>query len=489
MVDPRVELLQGLDADAVGLVRRLDQTAIHIRVGPQASVLALSLVNTLARLFPSITTEAPPGEVSILPFGQGVAEELLARTVARARASSGVRSPEVALVVDVGCNTGGADLYVNSDGWTLTIATGPMQDLAGGGPANVAASALAAAEIMRCALPELPGVRLQGSFTWNLVDYRLTSRGPIDMTSARIDATCFGAGSVGSSLLYSLLLSNARGNLAFVDADRLSLRNRLRYPLLLEPSSMSKASWVESIAAGSPLHVVGHAETAERYINALQQPMRFAVSAVDSISARRDIVDALAQTVLNAGVDGMKLHISRHGFDDGLACLYCPYVDAGDALDEAGMYQQMTGLPSERVLELLSGQALEEADIQFLRTNGRIEPSSLGEELIGGRLQDIGRARLYAQAAMKVADSNLTISAPFVSSLAGSILAAETIKEALGLELIDRRVDVDCSGYPTGFVTRPRQDETGRCLCHSALRVNEYTRLWGRKTSAPRPDD
>ena len=54
-------------------------------------------------------------------------------------------------------------------------------------------------------LPEVPGVRLDGTFEWNLVDYatRISSVTP---SWAQVDAVCFGAGSVGSSLVQALLL-------------------------------------------------------------------------------------------------------------------------------------------------------------------------------------------------------------------------------------------------------------------------------------------
>jgi hypothetical protein len=29
---------------------------------------------------------------------------------------------------------------------------------------------------------------------------------------------------------------------------------------------------------------------------------------------------------LNAGVDGLRFHVSVHGFDDGFACAYCPWT-------------------------------------------------------------------------------------------------------------------------------------------------------------------
>jgi hypothetical protein len=478
MSDPRVQLLTASNWDAEVLTRRLDETRIRVRTTAESVSLSLSLVNLLSRLFPAIHVEAPAVEVAVQPFGRGPMDELLNRVAASAQLMADADSHNHMITVDVGAQHPGADFYCVSDGWTMRLAPEPLDFVAGKGPATVAASALTCAEILRIVLPELAGVRLSSPFTWNMIDYGLTEA-VSTVATGEVRATCFGAGSVGSSLLYTLLLSEAHGTLSFIDADRLSTRNKLRYPLLLGTSSARKAQWVTAMGAGSGLHVEGHDQTAAAYIRNLEQPLRLAISAVDNIPARRDIVDALAETVLNAGIDGMKLHVSRHGFGDGLACLYCPYVDAGEALDEVGMYQQLTGLPISRVKLLLSGWPLEEADVRALKSSGRIPADLPDELLIGGRLQDAARAGLYAQAPVNVGGADLAVSAPFVSALAGSILAAEVLKAAAGQSMLDRRVDVDCSGYPTGFLSRPPQDATGRCLCHSSFRLQEYAGMWG----------
>lgn len=69
----------------------------------------------------------------------------------------------------------------------------------------------------------------------------------------------------------------------------------------------------------------------------------------------------------------------------------------------------------------------------------------------------------------------VTVSAPFVSWLAGVVLAAEVDKFARGLPILDRRVELDLSGVPAGVVRRLPPDPTGRCLCQSPVR-----RRWAR---------
>src|SRR5207253_9829285 len=111
-----------------------------------------------------------------------------------------VRRPIVGgtqVVVDVGVARPGADLYVSNDEWTVSLSETPHRVLAGNGPATVAASAIAAAEVFRRMFPEAGGVRLGAApFVWNLLDYRLTPA-PESAATCAVQATCFGAGSVG----------------------------------------------------------------------------------------------------------------------------------------------------------------------------------------------------------------------------------------------------------------------------------------------------
>jgi hypothetical protein len=81
-----------------------------------------------------------------------------------------------------------------------------------------------------------------------------------------VEAVCFGAGSVGSSMVYALLLADAAGWLTVVYPDRLSRRNQLRYPLWLDGARRPKARWLQEATAGSRLSVRGQEEPAAAFI-------------------------------------------------------------------------------------------------------------------------------------------------------------------------------------------------------------------------------
>ena len=476
--DPRIALLSDLRANraAAELLGRFDSTAVVIETDPGHADLALSIANLAARLWSNVRVIGQATPITVPVFGSGPVSDVADRLVRAVRLGTPTK-PLTQLVVAVGASAAPADLYVTADGWSVRLSGTATSALdATPGPATTAAAALAVAELFRLTIPEMPGVRLgTRTFDWNLVDYGL-SAARTNPDFVPVEATCFGAGSVGSSFVLSMLLAGAEGDIYVVDDDLLQARNRLRYPLWIGPRRGPKVEWIADVTSGSALRVHPRHTQAADYIDLLDNPPRLAIAAVDSAEARRDVADALARETLNAGVGGLRFHVSRHGFDDGYACVYCPYLDVEAPMSQADVYLELSGLDRGRVAQLLSGSRLSEADIGRMASTGRLD-SDDAADLVGGRLEDVARARLYAAAAVPgLADA--AVSAPFVSALAGAILAAETLKTASPDLLLDRRVDVDLSGWPTGLTSRPSQDSTGRCLCSSAHRQSAYRESW-----------
>ncbi len=477
-LDPRTGLVPGPGAAA--LLRRLDSTRVLIRTTADSGALALSLANHLVRICPSVAVDAPPIGVNLPVFGMGTLPELAARLLNQARIgrAEGAEGP-ANLVIGVGDVTAGADLYVSANGWSLRLSVDPHEPLAGRGPAVSAAAALAAAEVFRRLLPELPGVRLARDFEWNLCDYR-TRVSEAFPPAAPVDAVCFGAGSVGSSLVLALLLSRAMGDLVVVDDDRLESRNRLKYPAWIgEPGVRAKVDWLQGLALGTSLRVTPYHGSCADWQESGPSAPAMAVAAVDTREGRRQVADVLARETLNAGIEGLAMHVSRNRFGDGLACVYCPYVDTSDRASETDVLRELTGLDSARLLELLGGSKLTAEDVNRMVAGGRLSEADF--DLVGGRIGDVARARLYAGARVKTGSGIAEVNAPFVPALAGAILAAEMLKAPGSAAVLDRRVDVDCSGLPTGWTSRPVADPSGRCLCHSQVRRRAYLRAWPKE--------
>ncbi|MDQ3914263.1 MAG: hypothetical protein M3323_02880 [Actinomycetota bacterium] len=481
MTDGRAEALEtliGSDESSIEVAERFDSTVVTIRVGRGSERLALALANLLVRLGTRLSLEG--AEMPSAPSRL----DCYLRKFIEPRLTEGSDLPTrcTRFVVDVGFSGTNADLYVSSDGWNLSVSRDPHPVLSGKGPAVNAAAALAASIIFRELLPELPSTALADvTLEWNLVNYELRHTARISRAGP-VMATCFGGGSVGSSTIYTLLLSEAEGVIDLVDPDTLEERNRWRYPAFLSESSGPKTGWLEGLAADSTLRVQGHQTDAANYIFDLEDSApALAISAVDSIAARRDITDLLARTTINVGVNRLSFHVSRHLFGDESGCLYCPFLDVSDPADEVDVYAEMTDLSRGRIRELLRGDVISEADLAVMH----VSVSGDSVQFPVDEFRAFVRRYLYAQAPVAIAGGEVAVSAPFVSALAGSLAAAEVLKEAAGGEDgVDRRVDVDCSGFPTGFQRAVRRDESRKCLCWDPRRLKKYASLWGPPPSA-----
>ncbi len=478
----RAEALEALldsDEASIEVAERFDSTVVMIRVGRGSELLALSLANLLVRLGTWLSLQGSDLASAPSPLDRELRKFIEPRLTEGADLPTGCTR----FVIDVGLSGPNADLYVSSDGWSLSVSRGPHPVLIGKGPAVIAAGALVASIIFRELLPELSSSPLGNeTFEWNLVNYELNHTAPLSQAGPPVTATCFGGGSVGSSIIYTLLLSGTEGVIDVVDPDTLEERNRWRYPALFSEPGGAKAAWLEHMAADSTLRIKGHQTDAVSYIFDLEGPEPpLAIAAVDSIAARRDITDLLARTTINVGVNRLAFHVSRHLFGDESGCLYCPFLDVTDPADEVDVYVDMTGLSRERIHELLSGDVLNETDLALMQLSVSGDASRFRDH----DFRAFVREHLYAQAPVVIGGGEVAVSAPFVSALAGSLAAAEVLKEAGGDQgRVDRRVDVDCSGFPTGFQRVVPRDVTRKCLCWDQQRLKKYASLWGLPPSA-----
>lgn len=476
--DPRFEALTSLSSDTTAVAQELDGALVVIRTNRAQALLAIATANLLARLVPSVEVvcDGVDSEVTLPVFGTGRVTEIAGHVVESARLVAPKRTKQV-LTISTSGEDDGADLHVSASAWSLSVGRMPLPLPSTRGPAITAASALITAEAVRHLVPGLPGRRITSEhFVWNLVDYRCMIA-PYEPDATRVDAVCFGGGSVGSSAVYALLVGGSKGSMIVVDPDKLTDRNRVRYPMLLGVHHETKPSWLETMCRGTDLSLTGQPTTVAQFVAEYDKRISVAVSAVDSAPARRDVADALARETLNAGVAGQQFHVSRHGFNDGFACVYCGYLDVGSPLDDAGVYAQMTGLRPEQVRSLLDGATLSGSDVEALIARGLLRAHERSE-FEGARLEDVVRRRAYAQAELAIDGAAISIAAPYVSAFAGAVLAAELQKAGSPQWWLNRRVDIDCSGYPTGLQSRAPQDRTGRCLCRDMFRQNAFREMW-----------
>jgi hypothetical protein len=452
---------------------------------PVAGSAAAALVSVLARTFPHIDVR---GDVAVgaNPWGVSVLSELLA-VIERAKPAI-TADAEHEYVIAVGASISSADLWLGGGDWTVLLGTSPQPvERCRTALGLHAGAALAAAEAVKAALGPLGMlvVPMADQLSWNLIDYHLTPAPPVAATPERlaIDVVLFGAGSVGSTTAGILAcIPGLCGTAVVVDPDIFDpTRNPQRYPASTGNESGSKAAWVAQLLAGAGLSSEYHAEQVGDWVRRQEHPgvTAIVVSSVDTLDGRLQVADAVARTTLTLGVGGMALHLQRSHHDDELACPFCEYVSAAPTLTQTAARAAAAGLTVERVGQLeLTHVPLTEGDVQAAVVAGRLDPVRAAD-LVGRRLEDLLR-RAYAEASVPLAGGgDARVGAPYVSLMAGVLAVAELVKSAMGIPLIDRRVDIDLTGVPLGVVSRPPRDLSGRCTCSSGLRRRWAVKLYG----------
>jgi len=489
----------------------LDRTRVIVRSGPSTCgghrVALAALVGIVARLFAHITVEPV---VQLPPNWWGAADTTdLLTGLSPVRP---VTSTEAVadIVIGFGYDIEPGDLHVGGGDWTVRVGTDP-QTLDSNATHALGVHAAACLIISQLLLEVLepvgfPGVRMIDPVVTNLIDYCLTPE-PDDLIpdpgtpwETPLSVVLAGVGSVGSSA--AALLAGAVGpafrsprsgnerplQIVTIDSDHFDPnRNPFRYPALSGNESDNKATNIADRLTNAGIPATSAPVAVATWNVQRERPALdgLLVSSVDTIPGRLDVADVLAHRNLSIGVSGMALHAQREGFADGFACPFCDFVRADPPMTQAGVFAQVTGLEVTRVLALLQGGAVLTAhDVDGAVAAGRV-PLGRREALIGAPLSDLVR-QAYAEAEVRGTQNRpeeqavVAVASPQVSWFAGVLVAAEIVKEARGLPVLDRRVDFDVSGIPPGLVRRIPADATGTCLCRSGTRIRWHREMYAQ---------
>jgi len=465
-------------------------------------------INLLARVFRHIFVDVPRDTICQLPGGKGLLlHEYLSSIPSQVREWPG-QSHEIEerfnVVVGSGEITSANTVYVNSNGWLAFIGRIPtpikiLVEHENNPIGAVVAGCLGAAEIFKMAFGSKISKRVTyvdkpisfSTFSYKVGDYSnwYYLENPEFGQAELNEVTVFGVGSIGSSMLHSLaFVPGLQGSIDVVDSDlKLDVHNLLRYSLLTlqdlhrnAAAPFPKAEWAErKLKELCPnLSVRPFVIDASGYLSKLPHDYKIdvAVSAVDGIPARRDITEVLAKKTLNAASGETNIEISRHRFNDGMACLYCRYTNSKSPLSQVNLFSQMTGLSPQRVIQLLDQDVLAKCDIDILIQLGKISVDER-DKWLGNRLNTLINGRLYGQVPV-VNSGNPSLSVvtvAFVSLMAGALLAGELLKaknfswEASWKGNLYKQ---DLLHLPNEIIFwEPNKD---KCLCNHSFRQNIY---------------
>ncbi|GEM_PF-1645301 len=513
--DGRLRWIRSLPAAEGGLpfadVReRLDEAPITVVIDAadadtfSAQATALTAVNLLARLFRRLVIVAPDGAVADqrLPFVTGPLGAALISFAERVHPDvyatvAAVPSPDSTIlhIAPFTAATCAASVYCGGTGWLACVSRCPLTGRKARDDANpigpLVAAVLGVAEIFKVAFSDLvPRMIPADGIRFSALTYGADANDPGPPLGSIMlpDTTLVGVGSIGSGFLWGLAhLPAIEGRLAIVDPDMLAAHNPDRAILVFDDAAarkLPKAAWArDTVQPSLPrLAMSSFQGTIREYVDTLPPDYRLplAVSAVDSIKARRDIQDSLPRHILNASTGPTRVEVSRHGFGDGGPCLYCLYLP--EVLERAPIRLAVvrTGFPQKTVAEMLmpgNPHRLSAGNIRGIERHNELPPGSL-RRFEGRTLHELLADHLwYGQAPVPLADGQALITTAFVSALAGILLLAEAIKEAtvsLAPYRLTRVYEQELLGVPNGFVYPGERDPTGYCLCHDPFRLRLF---------------
>jgi hypothetical protein len=446
----------------------LDEVRIIVRIAPGldpiAAAAAGALVSMVSRIHHHVELD---GDAALAPNPWGATQlsgVLDAVASHRPDSAAEYRSDLVLVVGDAA-----GDIGIGGDDWTVRVGEPSPAAASRFGFGLQAAAAFGASEALKVALKPIGMVAVSARFEWDLLTHAYGRTDPPDGTGIVGDVIFAGAGSVNSSAAAVLMPAPPGRRAIVVDPDTFDvIKNPYRYPAARAATNGAKAPWVAGmlaeagwIASGVPIDIATWVQT---QINPGFDGT--IVSSVDSVPGRADVADVLARTTLSAGVEALALHVQREHSFDTYACPNCDFADVGAPITQAQVYADATGIELHRIAALIDGDVINDADVDAVSRSGKL-PSADG--LLGRRLADV-IARVYAEATVPVGAVPVRVSAPFVSWMAGTLLAVEISKPGIGAAQIDRRIDLDMAGVPTGAVGRRLRNEVGHCACASPWR-------------------
>ena len=322
----------------------------------------------------------------------------------------------------------GADLYACGHGWcggvgtSADIAAG-LNDGDHGGRGNSAlpfgpylAACLAAGEVFKAARL-LPGVyHCPTSAVYSLWEHRaapsaaLLTNGPPTLAVA-VDAALAGVGAVGSALVHTLwACPGVTGQLLAADGDPDGLdgSNLNRYALFGRASvGRPKASEAARIAADASFEVVSHDGDFERLSDV---PPRV-VSAVDRNTSRAALQNRYPARILSASTLDLRAEVLRCGPPGVGACLRCFNPPELPEPDE-NLRARVREAGPEELAALARAAGVTPADAREWAETGGC--GTAGERLLPELRRNPGEP---------------AFAVGFVSVMAGTMLAAELIKD------------------------------------------------------------
>jgi hypothetical protein len=433
------QVIAGFDRDA--FKQRVGSLEVGLAFGQDAVASREAraeldlLIRLLARLYPCLAVDAPPGRLrdSLVALAQSInpAIEISTR-----------RRPATGVVVGRDARRFRRTVFSGSHGWTGSVGTsGPLTVGTTAIPfgAGVAAC-LAAANVFRLLVLRRGRADLESSFSaWTMRPRTRSAGDSVAAVGATLPPSVLvGGGAIGNGAAWALSRLTDVGTLVIIDPQRVELSNLQRYVLMSRADEgAEKAARLAATFKGT-VTAVPFEGTWQEYVASHGYETEAALVALDSAEDRRAVQASLPLWLANAWTQPGDLGVSSHsGFGGDGACLACLYVPSRPAPNEDEVYASALGVPGRlaEVRALLHlGRPLSSEFLDAV-ADGLGRPAERLAPFEGGSIRDLYVRGICGGAVLPLGSggsvrAEVHVPLAHQSALAGVLLAASYARHA-----------------------------------------------------------
>lgn len=483
------QVLAGFDEQRIRAV--LESVRVGVAIGTDAvdcregRALLDLLVRLLARLYPTLAFRCDTG-------AQAAADDL-ANLASRINPNVEI-TDEPTIEVAVGTalpSAGGCPrIFVGSNGWNALGGTTDAKRVGDSGNpfgAGVAAC-LAAANLFRRVF-EGEGAGLDKDLTFSVLDAEPRQGGDAALAGSLGELVLVGAGAIGNGATWALSRIPMEGVLHVVDHQTVDLGNLQRYVLAERGDESGVKVDVVARYFRTGIRAESHPLDFANFVESKGYLWPRMLLALDSARDRRAAQASLPAWVANAWTQPGDLGVSSHDFLEG-ACVACLYLPENALENEDAIIATALGVPDRlmQIRNLLHNSEGVPRDLldaistarglpieRLLPFEGQPVRNLYTEGFCGGAVIPLGAAGMPRQ--------EVHVPLAHQSALAGLLLAATVVRQALGLNRTGTQVTRMDIMNPLGiFLTQTAgKDPRGICICQDADYRNVYKRKYGKE--------